>query len=58
MPYFTLLGRPTLVFQAVNLYAAAYVVPSVRGVTLDGEKQACARIVDVVWCDANGRPLY
>ena len=48
---FSLIGRPTVIFQVVKRYDAAGFIPSVVGVTLDGTKQTVAREADVIGRD-------
>jgi hypothetical protein len=45
---FTLHGYPQgPVFLVVREYKAAGFIPSVKGISLDGKRQTCARVVDV-----------
>ena len=51
MTRFRLPGRPAIVFEVVRFYQAGGFVPSVKGVSLDGAKETCARVVDVIKAD-------
>lgn len=55
MEYFTLIGRPTLVFEvaARGNYAG---IDCVKGVTLDRKRQTLARVVDT--CVAYPHEFY
>lgn len=48
---FTLISRPTLLFRVVRFLNVAG-VPSAYGHTLDGKRQATARLADIVASDA------
>src|SRR5712692_4863501 len=43
------------VFRATRAYLAAGFIPSVHGVTLDGKRQTCARIADIIEVDRTER---
>ena len=47
MTHFVLIGRPTLIFKVVKFYLAAGFIPAVKGITLDGKHETCARVDDV-----------
>lgn len=52
MDTFTLIGRPTLVFQVVRRYSIGNGRDAIRcvvGVTLDGRWRTVARVADVVF---------
>lgn len=51
--HFSLIGRPGVIFRVVKRYHAAGFIPSVVGVTLDGEKQTVAREADTVGRDSD-----
>jgi hypothetical protein len=55
--FFTLIGRPTLVFAQERRFEAAGDVDCVHGVTLDSARQTTARAVDVVITDRQGAPI-
>ena len=42
------LASQATVFRATRAYMAAGFIPSVHGVTLDGKRQTCARIADII----------
>ena len=46
MEQFKLIGRAT-VFNLVKEYKAAGFIPSVKGITVDGKFETCARVADV-----------
>lgn len=50
MKKFRLIGNET-VFKLVRKYKAAGFIPAVYGQTLDGQRQTCARVADIIWLE-------